>query len=1791
MISTFWNYVKKLEQSNLIRDIALVLVILCIAAGAWVLRTTGIEWDQNYHLHPDERFLTMVETSIQPSGNLSEYFNTGLSSLNPANRGYTFFVYGTLPIFIVRYLGQWFNQMGYDQVNVLGRLVSATFDVGTVLIIFLISLRLYKKTLLSLLAAAFYAVAVLPIQLSHFFVVETVTNFFGFLTFLMAVYIFTKPSSEAFVQNISGIREGNNRISNKFSAWFKLSRSHLLLYAFFGLSIGLAAASKINAVILFILLPIAMLPVLLVEREHWIDRFWRFLVPAGLIAGIVAFLTFRFFQPYAFNGPSFFNFALNPAWVANLKELSNLSSPSSNFPPNVQWANRPIWFSLQNMVTWGLGLPLGILAITSFIWMIWRTIKGEWKQHLLLVVWTAFYFTYQSLVYNRTMRYQMLVYPAFVIVAAWGVFSTYGKGQELKQKAKQALSVVIKTLAIVVGVVVLGLTTAWAIGFVHIYTQPITRIAASTWIYQNVPGPMNLEINTANEVLNEPITYPLGLDIHPSQPVSQVYIAPMDGNILSLTFSHIVDSNPLALDPTVVNPVKTFQVSVSDLDSTLVTPYQAQIQDAFTAVSDPRGDAHTVTFDPPIPLIKDHHYQLTYGVSGDIQYLSYYGPNTFDVVSEGVTYQLPVLEPVKLLNNGDSFSTVIIPISDGETGTLYIPHIVDWNNSTSMKKLTATLTIEDGDVTWFLGSATVTSTFQASDDPRGAGYTFEFDHPIKLLKNTQYTLTLQNSAGNGSLAVYGSRQVNESSWDDPLPYSLYGINVFDYFTGVYRTDLNFEMYWDDNPDKLTRLVSDLNQADYLFISSNRQWGSISRLPGQYPLSTEFYRDLIGCPADKEISLCFSIAEPGMFTGKLGYQLIKVFQSEPTLGSLSVNTQFAEEAFTVYDHPKVLIFEKTKGFNIQNVQTLLAAAGLPGSTSSTSTSIKNGLMLNTDQVQEQQAGGTWSDLFSRDAIINKYPGIGLIVWYLFISLLGWAVYPLVRIGLGGLNDRGYPFTKLIGMLLFAFIAWIAGSLSIPVTRNLLIWVFIGLVAINSLLFFFYRKSILVEIKTHWKHILFIELLGLIFFLFFLLVRLGDPDLWQTWKMGEKPMDFSYLNAVIKSTIFPPYDPWFAGGYINYYYFGFVIAGMPVKLLGIIPSIAFNLILPTFFSFVGMGAFSIGWNIVHRWLEDRVQKSKDDHPRKLTVAQVALIAGLIAAIFVLILGNLGTVRMIWQGFQYLGTNGQSIDNVSILQHWVWAFQGFIKFIGGRSLIYGDIEYYWIPSRAIPGDVITEFPYFTFLFADPHAHLFALPISILAIAWALAMVLRRWKWNRLGEGKGWLNFLITFFLGGLVIGALRPTNTWDIFTYLPLGIVAILYAGFKYLKPNPNSLRSIPDFWKRMFIVLGSTGLLVALAYLLYQPFSYWFAQGYNQVAIWKGDYTPFWSYVTHWGLFLFICLTWIIWEFRDWLATTPASSLRKLTPYRGLIWVGGVLSLAAIILMLYTGIEIAWLVVPMILFSLLLTLRSNYSEMRRVISFLFTLGLTLTLVVELVYLKGDVGRMNTVFKIYMQAWTIMAISSAGSLVLLWASIKEVWKESFRRFWLTGLIILIVSAGLYIVVGTVHRIYNRDSTDVPLTLDGMASIPYSSYPDVGYTNEMVTYPLEQDYRAILWMQDNIEGSPVIVEGHETEYRWGNRYTIYTGLPGVVGWNNHQRQQRGVVSGDAVSERVNEVGEFYTTTDQAFVTKFLKEYNVKYIIVGLLEKTIYPPEGLQKFIDWNGTLWHRVYLDRDTAIYQVGS
>jgi uncharacterized membrane protein len=124
-----------------------------------------------------------------------------------------------------------------------------------------------------------------------------------------------------------------------------------------------------------------------------------------------------------------------------------------------------------------------------------------------------------------------------------------------------------------------------------------------------------------------------------------------------------------------------------------------------------------------------------------------------------------------------------------------------------------------------------------------------------------------------------------------------------------------------------------------------------------------------------------------------------------------------------------------------------------------------------------------------------------------------------------------------------------------------------------------------------------------------------------------------------------------------------------------------------------------------------------------------------------------------------------------------------------------------------------------------------------------------------------------------------------------------------------------------------------------------------------------------------------------------------------------------------------------------------------------------------------------------------------------------------------------------------------------------------------------------------ENVRESPVIVEGNMVEYHWGTRNTIYTGLPNVIGWNWHQRQQRATGPENLISDRITAVNEFYLTTDTEQVRSFLDRYQVKYIILGQLEHALYPGPGLDKFEDLDGSLWREVFRVGETTIYEVMS
>lgn len=826
------------------------------------------------------------------------------------------------------------------------------------------------------------------------------------------------------------------------------------------------------------------------------------------------------------------------------------------------------------------------------------------------------------------------------------------------------------------------------------------------------------------------------------------------------------------------------------------------------------------------------------------------------------------------------------------------------------------------------------------------------------------------------------------------------------------------------------------------------------------------------------------------------------------------------------------------------------------------------MMNEIQLQTQSAGGSWAELFNRAAAINVYPALTVAAWYFMILAIGAVFYPLTRPVFSGLSDRGWGVSRLFGLLLLSLSVWLTASLGGTFSRRTIWLCFAGWALLSGFVLLRSREEFLRELRGNWRRIGTAELVFALLFLFFLLIRFGNPDLWHPYKGGEKPMDFSYFNAVIKSTILPPYDPWFSGGTLNYYYYGFFVSGLLTKWIGIIPSVAYNLILATWYAFLGTGAYSIGTTIYG------TLRSKADE------ASITK-AGVITVAFLQVFGNLGTYGIIGAqtvklGQEFLRQQGSSSEGLQAF------FFGLLQLARGRKFQLYPGDWYWIPSRAIPGEPITEFPYFTFLYGDPHAHLFALPITVLALSWVVSFVLSDFESSR---RIAWLRWSAGLIGSGVILGSLIPTNTWDFPTYFLICVSAILYVSMK------------SDFGfgvgraRKIWIAAVSSVLLTVVSIGLFYPYLQTNSRE-TSIQLWSGDRTPQWSYIMHWGLFLFAIVTWFFHETSDWLSNVKVSAFRRFYQrIRGGLAAAAVSCAGMIGFFVMQKAAVALIAFPLMVWALLLVLRPDQAPLKRVLLFWIGTALFITLFVEFSALRGDIGRMNMVFKLYNQAWVLLSISAAAAIALTIdrfraddrAAAESGAKPGSRTVWRTALVVLVCGGALFTVTASLDKITDRIDRSAPHTLDGMAYMDNASYGQDGFTMD-----LSQDARAIRWLQDHVAGSPAIVEGHATEYKWGNRMTVYTGLPSVVGWNYHQRQQRTMMT-DAVWDRVHDVGAFYETTSETEARAFLEKYGVRYVAVGQLERGLYSDAGIAKFEEFNGSAWTEVYRDRDTAIYEV--
>ncbi len=879
----------------------------------------------------------------------------------------------------------------------------------------------------------------------------------------------------------------------------------------------------------------------------------------------------------------------------------------------------------------------------------------------------------------------------------------------------------------------------WAFSFSQIYVRSHTRVAASEWIYQNIPGALTLEYDTDEGVFEQPLPYRAGDSFTASEPYSQSFRAVADGVLQSVTF-------PYMLNPYEDGQLKQVMLTVEASDSREVILATAMIESSFSSTENEyRGASYTFTLNPALTIAKDELYYLQLYIVGSESMISLNGsPSLAILTDDEMLIDTPLPSILQSARYDSQYTMDVRALQSGAINSVNVPFLVDQAGIPGLKDLTISLQVNNPDEE--TKTATIQSNFLPAEDVRGETYRFDINPPLWVQEGQTISVTLSTETQDARLVPHGYAPVHESSWDDAVPYPVDGFSPYNENGGIYRGDLNFEMYWADDQLKLGKFETNLDLADYIFISSNRQWGTTTRVPERYLLTTTYYRELIGCPVDQEVTWCYSVAEPGMFEGRLGFELVETFDLNPQFGPIEFNTQFAEEAFTVYDHPKVLIFRKTSEYDAIQVREILRSVDLnqviyftPGEAnqyegiqSDHSDDPRYNLMLPEDQLETQREGGTWSEIFDRESLINTSPLVAILVFYLLVFLLGVICYPLVRLALPGLSDRGYPLSRLAGLLILAFLVWLLGSLGVPFTRVTIVLVFIGLSLLSVIFFILQKQALSKDFKENWRYFLMIEILALVAFTTFLLIRMGNPDLWHPWKGGEKPMDFSYLNAVLKSTTFPPYDPWFAGGYINYYYYGFVIVGTPIKLLGIIPATAYNIVLPIWFTLLILGGFSVGWNL-YRGIPLSKALSWGEQRKKPII--FALLAGLASAVGLAVLGNLGTVKLIIQGFQQLASGGAVLNEAALVQKIVWAFQGLKQFLQGSPMPFYPGDWYWFPSWVIPGEPITEFPLFSFIYADLHAHLIAFPLTVFAVSWSLSVVLNRAKW---GESSGRLKFL---------------------------------------------------------------------------------------------------------------------------------------------------------------------------------------------------------------------------------------------------------------------------------------------------------------------------------------------------------------------------------------------------------------------------------------------------------------------
>ena len=863
-------------------------------------------------------------------------------------------------------------------------------------------------------------------------------------------------------------------------------------------------------------------------------------------------------------------------------------------------------------------------------------------------------------------------------------------------------------------------------------------------------------------------------------------------------------------------------------------------------------------------------------------------------------------------------------------------------------------------------------------------------------------------------------------------------------------------------------------------------------------------------------------------------------------------------------------------------------------------------------------------------------LAFISWYLLIMLTGWAAFPIAFRFFKLLPDRGYAFSKVLGLLVWGYGFWMLASLQLlqnSISAMLAVFLLMLLAGI-----LFNRKEGLADlwdwVMANKRILLAAELVFLAAFGLWAFIRALNPEIIGT----EKPMELAFINAIVRSPTFPPADPWLSGYSISYYYFGYVMVAMLIKISGVASGVGFNLAVALWFGLTAVAAYGLVFNLVS------LRGSSRNAAESTQTQKLPFFPSLLGPFFILLVSNL-------QGFlEMLHSRGvfwtQAADGTWQSKFWSWL--NILEVNEPPNMPFSWVPervngtWWWRASRVLQDydllnnrqEVIDEFPFFSYLLADLHPHVLAMPFAILAIAVALVV------WLQVQEGWGgadkkpffsWLKQwvsgapvrlqdlrLVARFRDGrllipvLVLGGLAFLNTWDLPIYIAL--LCAVWALTDY-QQNGWHFGIIWNF-------IGLAIVYVVLAVVFYLPFYIGFSSQAGGIIPSLVFYTRGVHFWVMFGPLLLPVMLLVLWLFtRNRSKVQLACGLKF-----ALISVFGL-----------------W-VISFLLGWMVLQFPSIGSKLLSSGGAASAIGLKLLDAgSHFANLQGSPDSAAVLMAAFLRR-----ITSPGTwmtlfvlVMLTWAGLGMVRKAANRQeeakpdgtsgVDVFVLLLVLVGTGLTLVpefiylrdqfgtrMNTIFKFYfqtwilwglaaafgvavmsrslNRIAHSIYVVVIGAVSLMALAYTIWGVWLKTDQFNLKamtldgnahiqsytpEDWDAMQWLQNAPRGT--IVEAVGGSYSGYARFSTQTGMPAVLGWPGHESQWRGGWY-EILGTREADIETLYKTSSWNEAEAILERYGIRYVVVSTYEFGKYRAKT-EKFDNFLSV----VFQNGSVTIYEV--